>query len=62
ESSPAVVDGVVYVGSLDGNIYALTNQTLDHGELYVVIFAAVLVMVSTSTIVFIILRKRNNRS
>jgi len=23
ESSPAVVNGVVYVGSLDGNIYAL---------------------------------------
>jgi outer membrane protein assembly factor BamB len=25
-TSPAVVDGTVYVGSLDNNVYALTEQ------------------------------------
>ncbi len=57
--SPTVAGGVVYVGSLDGNIYALTNSAQESNDLSAAIFAAVIVVIFSLIVVFIIIRKRS---
>jgi len=60
-SSPALVDGVMYIGSMDSNVYAFGPATslLDLSDLTIYIIIAVII---TAVVIvgLIILRKRKN--
>jgi large-conductance mechanosensitive channel len=57
ESSPAVVNGVVYVGSEDGDVYALGSPPSSYATLFIVI-GVVAVFVIVAAAVFLMFRKR----
>ena len=61
-SSPAVVDGVVYVGSADGNVYAFAASAsaglLPQIETYAVIAVVVIVVVAIVAAVYLFVRRR----
>ncbi len=56
-SSPAVVSGVVYVGSFDGNVYALGASPMSSNTLFIII-GAVAAVVIVATVVFLMFKKR----
>jgi hypothetical protein len=59
-SSPAVVDGVVYVGSEDGKIYAFgPSSTVPEFPSYLIL---TLFMMATLLAAFVLKRKRNVRT
>jgi outer membrane protein assembly factor BamB len=62
-SSPAVANGVVYVGSTDNNVYAIgpNTSTANSGtrlNTYYIIIAAVAVVFVVAAVISLLLRKR----
>lgn len=62
-SSPAVANGVVYVGSSDSNVYAIgpTTPTANSGtpmNTYYIVIAAVAVVFAAAAVISLLLRKR----
>ena len=60
--SPAVVNGVVYIGSDDGNVYALGSPTsspssTSSNNLFIIIGVVVAVVI-VATVVFLMFQKR----
>jgi outer membrane protein assembly factor BamB len=56
-SSPSVVNGVVYVGSFDGNVYALGASPTSSNTPFIII-GVVAAFIIVAAVVFLMFRKR----
>jgi outer membrane protein assembly factor BamB len=62
-SSPTVVDGIIYIGSLDGNVYALSALPTQFSSSIPTptIIYGVIVIVAITTIIAVVLVLRKNK-